>query len=171
MKKNSRRMFIFVFCVLLTILGIYMTFFYDRTKKSKESMFHDGEKTAYVQKEDTELEEGLNGDGTVILPDYDNKSANETYTEGIAVEVYFTNTDVIDKGNLPVEAHAILPLSVQRYLNRSGFEDVTELYVDEDSYEESEDKISFDCFMDGHKEYLRIVYDKKESQLEFSISE
>lgn len=169
MKKNSRRMFIFVFCVLLTILGIYMTFFFDRTKMSKESMFHAGEKTAYVQKEDTEV--GENTAGTVTLPDYDNKSADETYTDGVAVEVYFTNTNIIDQGNLPLEAHSILALSSQRYLNCSGFEDVTELYVDEDSYKETEDEIVFRCFMDGHKEYLRIVYDKKESQLEFSINE
>jgi len=148
-----------------------MTFFYDRTRESKRNTYVEDENTVYVPVEGTEMEENLNRAGTVILPDYENKSANETYTEGIPVEVYFSNTEVIDKGNLPIEAHSMLPLSAQRYLNRSGFEDVTELYVDEESYRETENEISFCCYMDGYRERLRIAYNKNESQLEFSISE
>ena len=166
MKKKENKLMIFIVCILLSIFGIYKTYFGDR-KAEAEWNTAAVEKT--MEKEDLVTEQGENE--MVTLPKSNNKSENEIYTEALPVEVYFSNADVIDEGNLPLEAHKILAVSAQKYLNRLGFDDVTELYVDETSYVEEEDKIYFNCFMDGHKEQLRIVYDKEYSELEFAILE
>lgn len=166
MKKKENKLMIFIVCVLLSIFGIYKTYFGDR-KAVAERNTDTWEKT--MKKEDLVTEQGEKE--MITLPKSNNKSENETYTEALPVEVYFSNADVIDAGNLPLEVHKILAISTQKYLNRLGFDDVTELYVDETSYVEEEDKIYFNCFMDGHKEQLRIVYNKEYSELEFAILE
>ena len=166
MKKKENKLMKFIVCILLSIFGIYKTYFGDR-KAEAEWNTADVEKTR--EKEDLVTEQGENE--MVTLPKSNNKSENEIYTEALPVEVYFSNADVIDEGNLPLEAHKILAVSTQKYLNRLGYDDVTELYVDETSYVEEEEKIYFNCFMDGHKEQLRIVYNKEYSELEFAILE
>lgn len=166
MKKKENKLMIFIVCILLSIFGIYKTYFGDR-KAEAEWNTAAVEKTR--EKEDLVTEQGENE--MVTLPKSNNKSENAIYTEALPVEVYFSNADVIDEGNLPLEAHKILAVSTQKYLNRLGYDDVTELYVDETSYVEEEEKIYFNCFMDGHKEQLRIVYNKEYSELEFAILE
>lgn len=171
-KKGTIQLIKLVVCAAATVLGIYMSFFYEKKEATPEQnpqTVIQGENETMVEKEFEENTEYLAHQET--LPDYDNESSNEIYAEGTNIEVYFTNTDILDQGNLPLAAQSELTFDVQRFLNRSGYEDVTELYVDDTTYEENEKKISFNCFMDGYAEQLRIVYDIENSQLQFGISD
>lgn len=158
MKRNEKRVLELVIYLALIILGGYMTFFNNPMEKEDNMM------------EQTETVSGTNYLGKE-LPESENVSADEIYNDnGVeSISIYFSNTEKLDQGNLPLEAQSILVTDVQKYLNVMGFDDVTELYLHEESYVESDDKISFICFMDGHKEALQIEYDFDEKCLKYYI--
>lgn len=158
-----------VACIVISIIGIYMEFFYEPTDK-KES------KNQGLEIESSEDEGGQNMSNKYDysqkeLPNVDNKSSDETYTDGENIEVYFSNTEVLDNGRLPLSVQSKLNMITQRFLYSNGYEDVQELYIDQESYIETEDEIRFCCFMDGHEEQLQIQYDEKEKKIKFSVIE
>ncbi len=150
-ERNIRRLVTLVFCIGMTVLGVYMTFFGGKQEK----------------KSNEEGTEELYQEGR--LPEVENSSAFEQYGNGAGTDIYFSNTDVIDQGNLPLEVHAKLAEAAGRYLDRSGYEDVTELYVDDGTYVEDEAYTAFECYMDGYTAKLRITYETGDSILKFSI--
>ena len=164
--KNMKNVLLLILCVAATFVGIYMTFFHQAADDDIPYINNVGQDKEAEMEEyvETQTEE-------VSLPDYENESSNETYTDGTEITVYFENTDVIDQGSLPLGAHSILCSSAQKFLKRSGYGDVTELYVDEESYTEDDKKITFHCFMDGYEEQLGITYDVSEQMLRFNIIE
>lgn len=176
--KNIKRVFYLILLIGLSIFGIYMQFFYksDKQEDEKTTWETTEEKQSILQ--DNELnEKGATEDVAVdmydysekILPDVENETVEETYSEGMNIEIYFENADVLDEGSLPLEVHAKLTAAAQRYLFQNGYDDVTELYIDEKSYTEDEDCISFECFMDGYEKKLQIKYVIDESKLQFVI--
>lgn len=166
MNRGEKKFFSFVFWILITVFGVYMTFF-----AKKESPDQKEPEVSEEKMIDEKSEKFVETQEYISLPEEVNDSENETYSEGMQTEVYFSNTTVIDEGSLPLEVHSILVKSAQKYLNRSGYEDVTELYVDDESYIEDGEHIAFNCFMDGHSSQLRIVFEINDSKLKFSIIE
>ena len=59
--------------------------------------------------------------------------------------------------NLPLQAQAELAVNIQTYLERSGYGDVTELYIN--NYTEDGQNITIQCNMDGYADELLIEYD------------
>lgn len=166
-KANGVKAVKLFFYLAIAILGIYMTFF--REEKSKEKISVHESDSVKENQEKTMIFEQAQKLGS--LPLYENESSSELATQGIVEQIYFANTTVIDEGKLPTEVHAVLVSTAQKYLNRSGLEDVTELYIDEESYIEDEHGIAFNCYMDGYSKQLRIVYERVEGNLKFSILE
>ena len=165
--RDMKNVLLLILCIAATVIGIYMTFFHSSTSDEDIPYINN-----VSQNKETEMEEYVETPTEeVSLPDYENDSLNETYTDGTEITVYFENTDVIDQGNLPLGAHAILCSSAQKFLKRSGYDDVTELYVDEESYKEGDKEITFRCFMDGYTQQLGITYDVSEQMLRFNIIE
>lgn len=158
-KRNTRRVLELVVYLAAIILGGYMTFFNNPMEKKEENVMGQ-----------VETMDGMNYWGKE-LPESDNVSADEVYSDKEVenISIYFSNTAKLDQGNLPLEAQAILAADVQKFLNVMGFEDVTELYLYEESYMESNEKISFICFMDGHREALQIEYHFEEKCLNYYI--
>ena len=161
-ERKSGKVFVLIACILISIVGIYMEFFYNPNSKKNSEVSESAEK----ESESLNTEYDFSGQE---LPDTENVSAGETYTDKEDVEVYFSNTDLLDNGNIPLSVQSELCELTQRFLYRNGYEDVEELYVDDDSYLESEDMISFSCFMDGHQEKLQIRYDVQQHTLEYNI--
>lgn len=169
MNRSGKKVFLLVVYIGASILGLYMTFFYKNDA--------DDNLTNISQVMESEINEEQIIVGTDIdmstesqeLPDYENLSDAETYTDGISTEVYFANTEVIDNGKLPMSVHSILTTAVSKYLKRSNYKDVTELYINEESYKETEEKITFNCFMDGYQEQLQVIYEISEGRLLFAI--
>ena len=172
-ERNGKKVFLLAVCIAATLFGIYINFF-SGDAEDKEPRENRSNQFTRESEEELEMEhqEKVTADsGSTELPESRNESSNETYTEGTAVSIYFANTDVLDQGNLPLSVQAVLVSRAQIYLNRSGYEDVTELYVDESSYVETSANIAFNCFMDGYTQQLHIEYRIRESSLEFSILE
>lgn len=163
MNRSEKKFFSVIFWIIITIFGVYMTFF---AKKDSQDQ---GEPE--VSEEKMSEEKMVETQEDITLPEEVNSSEYEMYSEGIETELYFSNTAVIDEGALPLEVHSILVKSAQKYLNRSGIDDITELYVDEESYIEDKDHIAFNCFMDGHSSQLRVEFEINDSKLKFSIIE
>lgn len=158
-KRNERRVIELVIYCALIILGGYMTFFNNPMEQKEDNTM-----------QETEVVEGVDYFGKE-LPEIDNVSGDELYNDkGIYnISVYFSNTEKLDQGNMPLEAQIILTEDVQKYLNVMGFDDVTELYLYEESYKENSEKISFICFMDGHREAVQIEYWFEEKSLKYYI--
>lgn len=168
-KNGASKMMKFVFCICITVLGVFMTFFYNPSG-AEEKMVNETMKQETSSEEDVkEKVTFVHAENELQLPNTENVSDEEAYNKGMDAELYFSNTSVIDQGNLPLEVHAVLVNSAQKYLNRSGYEDVSELYVEEESYIEDETYIVFSCYMDGYSEKLRIEFDFNDSNLKFSI--
>lgn len=167
--SSASKLIKFVFCICITILGVFMTFFQKGSDQNEKENVSEISVIEMESKEENNVFE--HAENTLQLPDTENMSEDERYYSGMDVELYFSNTAVIDQGNLPLEVHAVLVKSAQKYLNRSGYEDVSELYIDEESYVEEDTYIAFSCYMDGHAEKLRIEFDFNESNLKFSIVE
>lgn len=167
MDNSGKKLLLLAFWIAIAIFGIYMTFF---SKEESESMDE-----SFVEKEINEIETEnaifSESQDLTSLPMDENVSGDEMYIEGMETQIYFSNTTVIDEGNLPLEVQAVLVNSTQKFLNRSGYEDVTELYVDEESYIEDKEHIAFNCFMDGHTSQLRVIFEINSSNLKFSIIE
>lgn len=166
-KSNEAKIIKLFFCLAIAVLGIYMTFFNNDGNKN-EAQKYENDVIEENQEAEMIFEQAQDPNN---LPEYENESSSELVSEGMVEKVYFTNTSVIDEGKLPVEVHSVLVSDAQKYLNRSGYEDVTELYIDEESYIEEDNFIAFNCYMDGYSEELRIVFERTEGNLKFSIVE
>ena len=179
--KNGLKIFILIFCIGVSILGIYMQFFGMKkiTEKEKVEDSRETEEESDIpgkekgtesmgkaQETDNPWTAAVNG---TELPDIENESADETYTGKQEVTVYFSNTDSLDHGSMPLAVQAELTEDTQKYLKMYGYGDVTELYIDEESYSEDEEAVRFQCFMDGYQDKLQIEYTFGDSTLRFSI--
>lgn len=164
MNKSGKMIFKLAISITAIIFGLYMTFFHDNSLQSKE----DNSEIEGTE----EMKMGQNGldYSCTELPMEDNESEFELYdSDAQNIEIYFSNTEVLDSGNMPLEAQAVLAGEVQTYLIQSGYADVTELYIDDESYFESEEKLVFDCYMDGHGEMLQIEYWFQNQTLKYYI--
>lgn len=178
--SNKKLVMLTLSCAAI-VLGIYMTFFYKEEEKSEkggtvQEMATEEETNVRQNDGQEKQEESMNRNehdyADTELPLEENESADETYNGGkVETEVYFSNTELLDTGNMPLEAQKVLCSEVQQYLRQSGYEDVTELYMDDESYVEDAEKISFVCFMDGHKEMLQAEYYFTEHTLRYYIVE
>ena len=151
-------------CCIAIILGIYMTFFHDRNAGADP-----------VKEEDvgTELS-SVPGEYDYIgkpLPNIENESADETYAVSEDSGISLENTAVLDQGSIPLEVQVELLSKIQNFLAGSGYGDVTELYLDEGSYEETSDRVTFYCRMTGYRERLYVQYFFSRRQLMFLIAE
>lgn len=167
MNNGGKKIFTLAFWIVIALFGIYMSFFHKKTDSTKNESVTE-KQTEVIETENEIFHEAQD---ITSLPDVENESQDEMYVQGIEPTIYYTNTKAIDEGNLPLEVQATLVNSTQKYLDRSGFEDVTELRVDETSYTEGSDQIAFNCFMDGYTSQLRVVYEIGDSNLKFSIIE
>lgn len=168
MKK--KQLYKLVISIVAIVIGIYMTFFY---KDDSEDTFVEqtnGTEEIEESEENEEITMQDNHDYSERkLPESDNNAENETYNEGYTSDIYFSNTEKLDSGKLPLEAQARLVDDADRLLKRSGYEDVTELYIDSDSYQETEQYIKFRCFMDGYEDQLEVQYSFDEKTLNYSL--
>lgn len=169
MDKNGKRLLTFVISCAAIVLGIYMTFIKDNT--AEENRGQEESVMSMEQGEEMNMNQNNIYDySDKELPTEENETAGESYNNGRKdIEVYFVNTEKLDKGAMPAEAQAVLSDGVQTYLRHRGYDDVTELYVDSESYQEDLEKISFNCFMDGYEEVLTIEYLFAEQTLTYSI--
>lgn len=166
--RSAKKVLLLGVYLAAIILGLYMTFFNKsdseldlKEDKEQSSTGQIGEDAVSIGHDYTYLE----------FPDTENEAADELYTEaGVEeVNVYFSNTDSLDNGSIPLEVQAVLAQATETYLNERGYEDVTELYIEENSYKESESRIVFVCYMDGYADALQIEYKQEENRLVFCI--
>lgn len=168
--RDSKKLFIMIMCICLSIFGLYMQFFREKKVETKvETSTNIKADNREYQKETEIMSQDPNDFLKQDLPNVENDSVNETYTDGQLVDVYFSNTEVLDTGNLPLAAQKVLSGETQKFLYRNGYEDVTELYVDSDSYKETKENIVFNCFMDGHEEMLQVLFQFDESKIKLYI--
>lgn len=175
MDRSGKKVLMLAVSCAAIVVGIYMTFLKDDFSEQQERA---AEYTVNNESEQGEGEgNGMNGVNAYDysgreLPAEENETAGEAYNgDKEDIEVYFVNTDQLDKGAMPGEAQAVLSSGVQTYLRHRGYDDVTELYVDGESYKENSEKISFHCYMDGYVEVLVIEYYFEEQTLNYSIME
>ena len=166
--RSAKKMLLLAGYLAAIILGAYMTFF--------NKMDIGLESEEYQEQSSTE-QIGANNvnkghDYTYLeFPDMENEAEDELYRETRIeeVNVYFSNTDLLDNGSMPLEVQAVLAQAAETYLSERGYEDVTELYIEENSYEENEIEIVFVCYMDGYEDALQIEYKFEEKKLIFCI--
>lgn len=159
MKCNqSKKLLLIAMCIILSIFGLFFTFFGNSEEKEEENR---------KEKEESKMMEYEHDYREKQLPESDNESENETYTEGKERNVYFTNTKQIDDSNLPLAVHEVLCQTAQDYLYVNGFENATELRILDGRLEEGKKEISFWCQIIGYEELLKITYQKKESKINF----
>ena len=166
MSKGNMKMFKLIFCIVISCVGVYMTFFH---QKEPAALNH--EKKAEEVKEkagDRGMADKLFQNSTEILPDTENESS-DTYTERNTVNLYFSNTEKLDNGKLPIAAQKELAEDAQKFLDEAGYSDVTELYIEDSSYQETAEWIQFDCYMDGYQDMLRIEYRFDAESLFFAV--
>lgn len=156
--SQSKKLFILAMCILLSAFGIFFTFFGEEGEKSKEKNKRG--------KEEKQMEDEYDY-SKKPLPEQENESDDESYTEGRAEKVYFTNARQIDESSLPISVHAVLRQKTQEYLYANGFEDVTEVSVIEEGCQEDEESVTFQCRLPKHEEILKVTYQKKENILHF----
>lgn len=77
----------------------------------------------------------------------------ETYTKGVPIEIYFTNTEQIEGNFLPIEAHKEISKVVQNFLTTEGYDKAKELEIIDDTAEKDDEKASFECYV---KEYENV---------------
>lgn len=165
-KKRTFQLIMIAFCLIISIFGIYFQFFDKKEKgKEKNQEIEEVKEKENVKEKNTNEFDYSNKD----LPKTENESDEETYSEGMNIEVYFTNTDILDKSSLPLGAHSKLCESSQRFLRHLGYDDVTELQILEDKFVDDEEEVSFRCSMDGYEEQLEIKFLKGDSKLKFCI--
>lgn len=161
--KSGKQLLIFALSCAAIVLGVYMTFFNRNRSDSKsenESIKEMDIEQGEEKKEEYQMEETNSYDYSgKDLPMEENETDAETYNNGKSeISIYFSNTELLDQGKIPLAAQAVLCEEVQRYLKHSGYGDVTELYINDESYQEDSEKIAFVCFMDGYEEVLQIEY-------------
>lgn len=166
--RSMKKVLMLAVYLAAIILGIYMTFFHKTVVDITEEQ--------NIQQELVEERGGSMIDGgydytDLEFPDMENESVDELYSaEGSFVaSIYFSNTEKLDNGVMPLEVQAKLVQHAQEFLEESGYEDVSELYIEENSYEENEERITFLCYMDGYEEIFQIEYNCEERSLAFCI--
>lgn len=171
--RSGKQLIILAFLVAAIVLGVYMTFFEGSTNQNQDaSVKENGNMKQEISTEESGRMERTDSHDYVgkQLPMVENETAVESYNNGkTEIDIYFANTDRLDQGKMPVEAQAVLCEDVQRYLKHSGYADVTELYINDESYEEDAEKITFVCFMDGYEETLQVEYWFEEQTLKYFI--
>lgn len=173
MNRNSKRMLTLAVSIGMIVLGVYMTFFRDVGTNTVKSIGRQtGQQTAQQVEQQTEEQVMIRDkhDYSMVteLPDEDNLSEGDTFNgEKKDVYVYFENTAELDAGNLPLQAQAELAVNIQTYLERSGYGDVTELYIN--NYTEDGQNITIQCNMDGYADELLIEYDGEAKKLSYCI--
>lgn len=157
--RQSKRLFKAILCIMVSIFGIIFTFGSrgsenaqqeEKNKKTERNTFE------YVQEE---------------LPKQENKSEDETYTDGRKIKVYFTNTERLDNSSLPFAAHAMLCQEAQKFLDASGFDNAKEIKIREDGFEDNEKMVTFQCDIPGYEERIVVIYKKEKSSLKFETVE
>lgn len=166
--KRSKQVFIVAFCVLISVIGIYIQFIKKDTdiKDTQENAETVTEKEVETENESTQNEYDYSNKE---LPAVDNESDAETSTDGEDIKIYFTNTQKLDDSDMPFNVQSVLSLDTQRFLYQNGYQDVTELAVDDSGFIDNEDEISFLCSMKDYEEKFKVLYDKSENKLKFSI--
>lgn len=174
--KGQKKIFIIIFCFAVAVIGLYMQFIHrpkvDDTGTDMMTETETSTASAIEKKEAEETTERYEYDyADKELPDVDNETASETYNpyDTDAVNVYFTNTDMLDQCSMPMAAQTEMPQDVQNYLIMQGYTDVTELIVDDNEFIDDDDKVLFECAMPGYSDKLQITYDKAKSTLYFAI--
>lgn len=179
MRRESKKFFILGISIAAIVLGVYMTFFGSETPGEAVMDDHTKEQRAQEGLGDSEeqrlegreeMQEDRHNYLNQKLPTEENETAPESYNgDQKDIHVYFSNTNALDSGNLPSQAQSLLVRGAQKFLNHSGYADVTELYIEDESYQEDAEKISFLCYMDGYQEVLRIEYHFQEKELRYYI--
>lgn len=171
--RSGKQLIVLAFSVAAIVLGVYMTFFAGNTNQDQDA--------GVEESGNMEQEISTEGSGQMErtddydyagkqLPIVENETAVESYNNGkTEIDIYFSNTERLDQGKMPMAAQAVLCEDVQKYLKHSGYADVTELYINDESYQEDAEKITFVCFMDGYDEMLQIEYWFKEQTLKYFI--
>lgn len=156
--KQSKQLFKAALCVIVSIFGIIFTFHNggngEKVEKEVEVSSEDIEKYNFMQEK---------------LPDYENESEDETYSDRREGKVYFTNTKKLDSSSFPLAAHAILCQETQNYLYGIGFEDVEEIKINDNEFKDNKEVVKFQCNLPKHEEVLVVTYEKKERKLKFEI--
>lgn len=172
MRRESKKFFILGISIAAIVFGVYMTFF--RSETPGEAVIDDHTKEQDSEEQRLEGREEMQEDRhnylNQKLPTEENETAPESYNgDQKDIHVYFSNANALDSGNLPSQAQSLLVSEVQKFLNHCGYADVTELYIEDESYQEDAEKISFLCYMDGYQEVLRIEYHFQEKELRYYI--
>lgn len=174
--KDQKKIFIIIFCFAVAVIGLYIQFFHrpkvDDPDDSGTDIMTDSSTDKETDESTDESTERYEYDyADKELPDVDNETASETYDPygTDAVNVYFSNTDMLDQCSMSMAAQTELPRDVQNYLIMQGYTDVTELIVDDNEFIDDDDKVLFECVMPGYSEKLQITYDKAQSTLYFAI--
>lgn len=157
--KQSRRLFTAILCIIISIFGLIFTFGSgngEEEENEEKNSRREGKNYEYVQEE---------------LPQDENESQDETYTDGKRIMVYFTNTEKLDESSLPLAVHAILCQEAQKHLEAGGFENARGLRILDDRFSDSKDAISFQCEIAGYEEMLEVTYKKGERKLKFETVE
>lgn len=171
---RKKQFYKLVLGIAAIVIGIYMNFFYKSDEADEKTVTGYEKETGESEKSKSEESEATvmpdNHDYMEMeLPESDNIAENEVYSDGYISDIYFSNTKKLDEGKMPLKAQARLVTDADRILKRSGYEDVTELYIDDESYRETDEYISFRCFMDGYTDQLEIKYSIGEKTLNYNI--
>lgn len=170
--KGIKKMLIIIGCFAISVIGLCMQFFYkgdssSNVDKNAEEQ-RNGDETEQLESETVVYEyDYLNTE----LPTEENESSNELYMGdgGKAAKIYFSNTGLLDQCSMPIAAQAELVEAAQAFLNLNGYQDVTELTVDNDEFIDDDKNVSFTCNMSGYEEKLQVTFSKSESKLMFAI--
>lgn len=176
---RKKQFYKLVLGIAAIVIGIYMNFFYKSDEANEKTVTGYEKETGELVKSKSEESESEESEATVMpdnhdymemeLPESDNTAENEVYNDGYASDIYFSNTKKLDEGNMPLRAQARLVTDVDKVLKRSGYEDVTELYIDDESYQETDEYIVFRCFLDGYADQLEVTYSIDEKTLNYNI--
>lgn len=153
--KQSKRLFRAILCIIIAIFGLIFTFGNGNGEEAET-----GNKNREAEKNDYEYAQER-------LPQNENGCEDETYTEGKEINVYFTNTEKLDNSSLPLAVHAALCREAQKYLDNNGFENISEIRILDEGFEDNESLVTFQCELPGHEEILAVSYQKEGSMLKF----
>lgn len=162
-EKRSKQVCKIAFCVVISVFGLYFSFFGKSTDKKEKVDVENVEESKESKESNMNFE---NDYKDKQLPDVENES-NDTYTDGNQTKVYFTNTSKLDASSLPISVHEVLCEKTQCYLYSCGYDNVTELVINEEDFIDNEDEVTFLCEIPESEEKLRISYDKKDNRLQF----
>lgn len=168
--KSQKKMFIIIVCFCAAVIGLFVQFFHKPQMEDDEKMESQYEIDQTEDSKEKSTEKNAYDYSDKNLPDVDNASSDETYAEFEVehIQVYFSNTAMLDQCSMPVAAQSELALDAQKFLEMQGY-DVTELVIDDSEFIDDESKVLFECDMPGYSEKLQIIYDKAASTLYFAI--